>query len=1070
MEDTQVIDWESEEEETEISSDFVGSSLEPLGRLHIFSSTHGPEKDFLLYLGENVVGRMPDCAVTLPFPSVSKQHAVIEIVAWDKAPILRDCGSLNGTQVLKPHKVLTPGVTHRLKDQQFILFADLLCQYHRLDIPLPVASRAPLIIEETPKVQGGTQSHGLLLAEDSEEEVDSLSKSCLEKKSRTTSSPLATTVVPESDEEGASFVMNGPTAPCAFNLDSDTDEEEGQHLASEEASASRRGFPTEAEQPDADGIRTKLQLENNWTLVKKGDGDTRVEKDRGKAVVPVKVMLERSLPADEDSDTDVDEDNRPPGKPPEGHLERAQPSNFIDSDTDVEEVIPATPNVVLMNKKQIFPVVGMNSSGVPTVAQLQKSQRGGDAHVEPGEAQPVVHLKRGQASMVINSDTDDEEEVSAALTLAHLKESRAVTDHRDISLEEARAPAVGLLGQNQTSAEKDSDTDVEEEKQPIIKGHTHKGRALVNAHSGNSQTLLRDSDEDVQRKKSSPGDHLERRQVTTTLDSSPDMEEEGPLETAIVHLEKYQAPVEGTHQTDVKTEESPVKLPVVHLKEIWPPQAEGSETDNEEDMSFMISALADVRKSQLPAEGDAGTERASAVLKRERAFERGSQGGSPIAQVEQDLLPLSRENLTDLVVGTGTPGDLSQPHRKGALTPIERKREPRAARANDFKSSLDDSEDLDLQATQCFMNPRENPSLAAIQSMEDEPTQAFLCTLPREEPGPSYCSIPIPGRLSCKMTPTEKAPKIRASPHSPKIEDIKVEDRSEFTSEPQLKSSPSDKRTEAIKDSPPPQKRPRRGQIAQKTEIIKKEEEDPAEMPGKQEDVVIPVSDKRKRDQSEEESTKTQRLSLRQRKSNQEATPPKVLFTGVVDARGERAVLALGGSLASSVTEASHLVTDRICRTVKFLCALGRGIPILSQDWLYQSRKAGCFLPPDEYVVTDPEQEKNFGFNLRDALSRAQKQRLLEGYEIHVTPGVQPPPPQMAEIISCCGGTVLPHMPRSYKPRRVVITCSQDFPRCSIPFRVGLPLLSSEFLLTGVLKQEANPEAFILSTREMSST
>lgn len=181
-------------------------------------------------------------------------------------------------------------------------------------------------------------------------------------------------------------------------------------------------------------------------------------------------------------------------------------------------------------------------------------------------------------------------------------------------------------------------------------------------------------------------------------------------------------------------------------------------------------------------------------------------------------------------------------------------------------------------------------------------------------------------------------------------------------------------------------------------------------------------------------------------------------------------MLALGGSLASSVAEASYLVTDRIRRTVKFLCALGRGIPILSLEWLHQSRRAGRFLPPDDYVVTDPEQEKNFGFSLRDALSRARERRLLEGYEIHVTPGVQPPPAQMGEIISCCGGTVLASMPRSYKPQRVVVTCSEDAPRCSIPCRVGLPVLSPEFLLTGVLKQEAKPEAFVLSTLEMSST
>lgn len=249
--------------------------------------------------------------------------------------------------------------------------------------------------------------------------------------------------------------------------------------------------------------------------------------------------------------------------------------------------------------------------------------------------------------------------------------------------------------------------------------------------------------------------------------------------------------------------------------------------------------------------------------------------------------------------------------------------------------------------------------------------------------------------------------------------------------------------------------------------FLKKEKDDTAERPGKAENARTPG--KRKRTQTEDELQEVLRRGLRRNKPTLQSAAPKVLFTGVLDSRGEQAVLALGGSLASSVTEASHLVTDRIRRTVKFLCALGKGIPVLSLEWLQQSRKAGHFLPPDQFVVTDPEQEKNFDFSLRDALSRAQERRLLEGYEIHVTPGVQPPPLQMAEIISCCGGTVLPNMPRSYKPQRVVITCPQDLPRCSSASRAGLPLLSPEFLLTGVLKQEARPEAFVISAREQSS-
>ncbi|XP_030784824.1 mediator of DNA damage checkpoint protein 1 isoform X5 [Rhinopithecus roxellana] len=1823
MEDTQAIDWDiEEEEETEQSSESLRCNVEPVGRLHIFSGAHGPEKDFPLHLGKNVVGRMPDCSVALPFPSISKQHAEIEILAWDKAPILRDCGSLNGTQILRPPKVLSPGVSHRLRDQELILFADLLCQYHRLDVSLPFVSRGPLTVEETPRVQGGTQPQRLLLAEDSEEEVDFLSERRVVKKSRTTSSPVAM-IVPESDEEGHSPVLGGPGPPFAFNLNSDTDAEEGQQSATEEASsAARRGATIEAEQSEAEVV-TEIQLEKDQPSVKERDNDTKVKRGAGNGVVLAGIILERSQPPGEDSDTDVDDDSRPPGRPAEVHLEKAQPFGFIDSDTDAEEEgIPATPVVVPMKKRKIFHGVGTGGPGAPGLSHLQESQADSDTDVEEGKAPQAVPLEKSQASMVINSDTDDEEEVSAALTLARLKESQPAVWNRDA--EEDMAHHVVLLQRSQTTTGRDSDTDVEEEELPVEntetvpKGHT-KIRALVRAHSEKDQPPFGDSDDSVEADKSSPGIHLERSQASITVDINTKVEEEVPPGSAIVHMKKHQVSMEGTNQTDVKADGGPAKLPVVSLEEAWPPHGD-CETDAEEGTSLAASAVADVRRSQLPAEGDTGAEWTAACLKQERAYEVGAQGGSPVAQVEQDL-PTSRENLTD-VVDTDIPGESTQPQREGAQVPRERERKQHVGRTKDSEDNCDDSEDPDLQATQCFL---ENQGLEAVQSMEDEPTQAFMLT-PPQELGPSHCSFQTTGLLNCKMPPTEKASRIRAAekasrgdqespdaclpptvpeasappqkplnsqsqkhlapqpllpPLSPSIEPTirkteqdrsqeapetplsselepfhpkpkiitrkssrmtpfpatsaapephpststaqpvtpkptsqatrsrtnrssvktpepvvptvtelqpststdqpvaseptsqatrrrknrssvktretvvptalelhpststdqpvtpkptsqttrsrtnrssvktpkpvvptvpelqpststdqpvaseptsqatrrrknrssvktpetvvptalelqpststdqpvtpkpisrttrsrtnrssvktpestvliapelppststeqpvtseptyqatrgrknrssvktpetvvatapklqpststdqpitpeptsqatrgrtnrssvkspetvlptapelqpststhqpvtpkctsqatrgrtnrssvktpepvvstapelqpststhqpitpeptsqatrgrtdrssvktletvvptapelqaststdqpvtseptsrttrgrknrssvktpetvvptapephpttstdqpvtpkptsratrgrtnrssvktpelivpiapelypstsrsqlvtpeptsratrgrtnrssvktpepavptapephpttstdqpvtpkptsratrgrtnrssvktpesvepaasdlepftptdqpvtpeaipqggqsktlrsstvsamlipttpefqspvttdqpispepipqascikrqratgnpgsltapidhkpcsaplepksrpsrnqrwgavragesltaipeptspqlldtpthasqiqKVEPtgRSRFTPELQPKASQSRKRSLAIMDSPH-QKQPQRGEVSQKTLIIKEEEEDTVEKPGKEEDVMTPKPGKRKRDQAEEEPNRIPNRSLRRTKLNQESTAPKVLFTGVVDARGERAVLALGGSLAGSAAEASHLVTDRIRRTVKFLCALGRGIPILSLDWLHQSGKAGCFLPPDEYVVTDPEQEKNFGFSLQDALSRARERRLLEGYEIYVTPGVQPPPPQMGEIITCCGGTYLPSMPRSYKPQRVVITCPQDFPRCSVPLRVGLPLLSPEFLLTGVLKQEAKPEAFVLSP--LSST
>ncbi|XP_005341098.2 mediator of DNA damage checkpoint protein 1 [Ictidomys tridecemlineatus] len=1845
MEDTQAVDWDvEEEEETEQSNESSGYILEPIGRLHIFSGAHGPEKDFPLFLGKNVIGRLPDCSVTLPFPSISKQHAVIEISAWNKAPVLQDCGSLNGTQILRPPKVLSPGLSHRLRDQELILFADLPCQYHRLDVRPPYVSRGPLTVEATPKVQEEPQPSRLPLAEDSEEEED-FSKGCVVKESRTTSSSLAT-VVPESDEEGPSLA---PGDSFAFNLDSDTDEEEGQQPAAREASsAARKCAAAEAEQPEASGITTDMWL-GKVQPPGEIDKDTKVKRDTGNRVVPVGLILERSQLPEDSSDTDVDEENRPPGKTAEAHLERVQPSGFLDSDTDVEEEgIPATPAVVPMKKRQVFHGVGTRSPATLGSAHLQESPAGSDTDMEEGEAPLAIPLERSQTSMVIDSDTDDEEEVSAALTLARLKESGAVLWNRNADIEKDRVQPVLLQKKSLTTSERDSDTDMEEglpveKRETVLNGHTDKEETLVIANSENGQTPLRDNDVGEEADMSSPGVLLERSQAaSTTGNINIEVKQEVPSGPAVICWGKHQVLVKGTNQTDKEAKQESAKLPIMPLEAV-----QSSDEDGETDMEVgMSSEVADVRKSQLLGEGDAETERATAVLESEGTPKVGAYGGSQVQQ---------------MVVHTGASGEPLQPQTEGyPLTGKEKK--PHMSEAKDSKDSHDDSEDLDLQATQCFVEresqnldgaldepwevlatqpfcPRESeatePQLIAthleangsclsppratpqdqhpespvhteplgiqgreIQTVEkdmgtrketervtpekgplereiregppegerkdvmeeeektrgiqdreqkqalaedtqesgkkaksksperyrenskvemeiseeteeteiekqtltrevfekvvEKPVPERMCkaaelevnlergeteggnqdqkgqaTSPTPEPGvraeelqglasapvvsgnqsgggrgapvsptrqqrghlnykmlpaettsmgdpesPDAClpatmpealalplnsfssqsqkhpelqsllsplsssELPIPRtrykrsqetpeppqsselepfpqkpsvrpRRSSRMTPsplssaalelssiaptaqpaapkstsratkgrthkssdktpelqpfspteqpitptpTSRVPRVKTNrssvkipesivhtapelqpststdqPDTPKltsrvtrgrtlrssvntpepvlpiapelqsfastdqpvipkptsrvtrgrtcrssvktpepvfsvtpelqtstpteqlltskptfvdsqgrthrssvntpepilptdselqpstssdqpvtpqppsrvtrgrthrtsvktpepilltgpkvqpststdhqpvapqltsrvtrgrtlrssvktpetivptapelqpstsaeqpvtpkstswptrgrthrssvktpevvvttapelqpstsinhpithkptsrisrgrihksvetpepvepsasdlelpnstdqpvaskavcqsgalesltlsaatlpvtpefhpsvttdqpvpfeptqtsctrrqraagkhgsltalivhkpssappepkcrssrnqrpraqraaeclgtvpepsfpqlpeapihasqIQKVEAAGTSGFIPEPPPKASRSRKRPSTTIDSPPLQKRPQRGDVSQETMFPKEEEEDPEEMPVKEEDIVIP--DKRRRDQTEEEPKGIPSRSLRRTKSNQESAAPKVLFTGVVDARGERTVLALGGSLASSVAEASHLVTDRIRRTVKFLCALGKGIPILSLDWLHQSRKAGCFLPPDQYVVSDPEQEKNFGFNLRDALHRSRERRLLEGYEIHVTPGVQPPPSQMGEIISCCGGIVLSSMPRTYKPQRVVITCPQDFPRCSIPSRVGLPLLSPEFLLTGVLKQEAKPEAFVLSTLEMRST
>ncbi|XP_040261756.1 mediator of DNA damage checkpoint protein 1 isoform X2 [Bufo bufo] len=194
----------------------------------------------------------------------------------------------------------------------------------------------------------------------------------------------------------------------------------------------------------------------------------------------------------------------------------------------------------------------------------------------------------------------------------------------------------------------------------------------------------------------------------------------------------------------------------------------------------------------------------------------------------------------------------------------------------------------------------------------------------------------------------------------------------------------------------------------------------------------------------------------------QSGSAPKILFTGVVDTAGEETIRSLGAEIAESVFDCTHLVTDRVRRTVKFLCALARGIPIVTLDWIDKCKKSGCFLSPTGFLVNDKEQEKNFSFTLSESLQKAKRRPLLEGYEIHVTANVKPEPDHMKDIIRCSGATFLSKMPRSFKDKCVVVSCPEDAARCkSVP--ASVPITSAEFILSGILRQEVNPTAHLLN-------
>ncbi|XP_041484152.1 mediator of DNA damage checkpoint protein 1-like [Lytechinus variegatus] len=180
---------------------------------------------------------------------------------------------------------------------------------------------------------------------------------------------------------------------------------------------------------------------------------------------------------------------------------------------------------------------------------------------------------------------------------------------------------------------------------------------------------------------------------------------------------------------------------------------------------------------------------------------------------------------------------------------------------------------------------------------------------------------------------------------------------------------------------------------------------------------------------------------------------PKVMFTGVMDDSWQKAVTTLGGELGNSVDDCTHLVTDKVRRTVKFLCSMARGIVIVKPTWLDASMKAKAFIDPSPYQLKDKAAERQYSFSLNVSLDKAKETKLFDGYKLHVTPGVKPDPQQMKDIIRCAGGEYVAKLPTKHIPQLVIVSCDGDKSLWAGPRKAGIPVVSSEFILTGILRQ-----------------
>ncbi|KAL9270881.1 PAX-interacting protein 1-like protein [Drosera capensis] len=178
----------------------------------------------------------------------------------------------------------------------------------------------------------------------------------------------------------------------------------------------------------------------------------------------------------------------------------------------------------------------------------------------------------------------------------------------------------------------------------------------------------------------------------------------------------------------------------------------------------------------------------------------------------------------------------------------------------------------------------------------------------------------------------------------------------------------------------------------------------------------------------------------------------------------KKILVRLGASLASSILDATHFVTDKFVRTRNMLEAIARGKPVVTDSWLESCGQASCLIDEKNYILRDAKKEKEIGFSMPLILARASQYPLLKDKRVFITPSTKPG----VEIISCLvravQGQAIEKISRSLLRDDkllndlLVLSCDDDYELCLPLIEKGASVCSSELLLNGIVTQKLEYE------------
>ncbi|KAL1806620.1 hypothetical protein ACET3Z_029688 [Daucus carota] len=209
-------------------------------------------------------------------------------------------------------------------------------------------------------------------------------------------------------------------------------------------------------------------------------------------------------------------------------------------------------------------------------------------------------------------------------------------------------------------------------------------------------------------------------------------------------------------------------------------------------------------------------------------------------------------------------------------------------------------------------------------------------------------------------------------------------------------------------------------------------------------------------------------------------TQLQVLFSKHMDEdiikQQKKVLTRLGVSEASSISDATHFVTDKFVRTRNMLEAIAKGKPVVTHFWLVSCGQAGCLVDEQNYILRDAKKEKEIGFSLPVSLARACQHPLLQGCKVFITRNTKPGKDILAGLVKAVHGVVVERIGRSaLRDERIpsdliILSCEEDYADC-VPFlEKGASVYSSELLLNGIVIQKLEYQRYRLFAENIRKT